>query len=61
MCEYCENFNVHGEGLDFVDGEFTDRFHLGTNEFGDVYIECYADRSAPINFCPMCGRNFKEK
>lgn len=20
-----------------------------------------ADHSAPINFCPMCGRNLKEK
>ena len=32
MCEYCEDFYVHGEGPDFVDGEFTDRFHLAENE-----------------------------
>ena len=27
---------------------------------GDTYEPSYQEAEAPINFCPMCGRKFKE-
>ena len=60
MCEYCENLN-DGRGAGIInDGSWTDRFNLYKDPEGNYRIECYADHSSPINYCPMCGRNLKE-
>lgn len=57
MCEYCEPMNETGECKDIIYEEgWTDHFHLCKFPAGTYRIECYADSSSPINFCPMCGR-----
>lgn len=56
MCEYCENLN-DGRGAEIINDEhWTDRFNLYKDTEGNYRIECYADHSSPINYCPMCGR-----
>lgn len=60
MCKYCENLNEYGEGPDIVDGGYTDRFHLWKDIDDKYHIECYSDHSAPINYCPMCGRKLNQ-
>ena len=60
-CKYCEELDGLGQGADIIDNDkgWTDKFHI--RKFDGVYrIECYADESSPINFCPMCGRNLNE-
>lgn len=60
MCEYCENLN-NGHGIGIIyDDSWTDKFNLYKDPYGKYRIECYADQSSPINYCPMCGRNLKE-
>lgn len=57
MCEHCEPLNETGECTDIIyDDSWTDRFHLCKFPDGTYRIECYADHSSPIKFCPMCGR-----
>lgn len=61
MCEYCDKLNESGDGPDIIyDDSWTDRFNLWKDNEGNYRIECYADHSSPIHFCPMCGRNLTE-
>lgn len=61
MCEYCEDLNKNGEGPDICyDDSWNDSFHLWKDDSGKYRIECYADHSSPINYCPMCGRKLTE-
>lgn len=63
MCKYCEPFDEYGTCHDIIGETYidaTDRFHL-SNGSGVFRIESYAEQSAPIKFCPMCGRNLEEK
>ena len=60
MCEYCEKLN-DGRGAEIINDEhWTDRFNLYKDPKGKYRIECYADQSSPINYCPMCGRKLTE-
>lgn len=60
VCQYCENLN-DGRGAGIInDGSWTDRFNLYKDPEGKYRIECYADHSSPINYCPMCGRRLTE-
>lgn len=43
------------------DEHWTDRFNLYKDSEGIYRIECYADQSSPINYCPMCGRELNEE
>lgn len=62
MCEYCEHLDIEDCGSDIIkDGDYTDSFHLWKDIKGVYRIECYADHSAPINYCPMCGRKLEGK
>lgn len=61
MCEYCEKLN-DGRGAEIInDDHWTDRFNLYKDSKGKYRIECYADHSSPINYCPMCGRKLEGK
>lgn len=61
QCRYCEVLDREGNGADIIDERYgwSDRFHLSKGYDG-FRIECYADESSPINFCPMCGRNLRD-
>lgn len=60
-CKYCEHLDIEYCGSDIIEGDdYTDRFHLWKDFKGRYHIECYADHSSPINFCPMCGRKLTE-
>lgn len=60
MCKYCE-FGEDGEGAIInEDGTATDSFNLGIDDEGRLRIQCFADVSSPINFCPMCGHKLAE-
>lgn len=62
VCKYCEDLDKNGCGADIIyDDSWTDRFHLWKDEKGGYRIECYADQSSPIKFCPMCRRNLCEQ
>lgn len=59
-CPYC-HFEVDGEGKVIDDDrDSTDRFNLCKDQDGTFRIECYADHSSKINFCPMCGRKLEK-
>ena len=59
MCQYCENLN-NGRGAGIInDGSWTDRFNLYKDPERNYRIECYADHSSPINYCPMCGHDLR--
>ena len=59
MCEYCENLN-DGRGIGIINDEsWTDIFNLYKDYEGNYRIECYADQSSPINYCPMCARDLR--
>ena len=58
-CPYC-HFEVDGEGKVIDDDrDSTDRFNLCKDQDGTFRIECYADHSSKIKFCPMCGRKLE--
>lgn len=61
MCKYCEEMDKWDEGAIIADdNDYTDSFCLSEFPKGVFRIQCYADHSSAINFCPMCGRKLKE-
>lgn len=62
MCEYCAP-SEYGKCADIIGEKFidaTDRFWLSVAS-GKFRIERYGYESAPINYCPMCGRLLKDE